>query len=181
MYTITMLPSQIVKSPTHSSHASHSSTIDLVLVSNPNNVKSCTVIPELANSDHLGLFVTMNQTQCVKANTITRKVWRYLQADFDRVSKIIDTIDWEAELNSDDIDHIVTAWNTSFMQIMELSKLRERYHGLTRKLSEKSVREMHSFTELDYRSNPVMQGSTEGKEIMWYPLYEKAKRPFLIN
>ena len=95
--------SQIVKSPTHSSHAGHSSTIDLVLVSKPNNVKRCTVIPELANSDHLGLFVTMNQTQCVKANTITRKVWHYLQADFDRASEIIDTIDGEAELNSDDI------------------------------------------------------------------------------
>ena len=81
--------SQIIKSPTHFSHAGHSSTIDLVLVSKP----------KLANSDHLGLFVTMNQTQCIKANTITRKVWHYLQADFDQASEMIDTIDWEAELN----------------------------------------------------------------------------------
>ena len=63
------------------------------------------------------------------------------------------------------------------MQIMELCiphatiKVKRKVPWINKKIvREKSVREMHSFTELDYRSNLVMQGSTEGKEIMtlWY-------------
>ena len=51
----------------------------------------------------------------IKANTSTRKVCHYLQADFDWAAKVIDIIVWEAET-----DYCVTVWKTYFMQITEL-------------------------------------------------------------
>ena len=44
---------QVVDSPTHFSPSGQPSCIDLVFVSNLN---TCSVIPQLTNSDHLGLF-----------------------------------------------------------------------------------------------------------------------------
>ena len=112
----------------------------------------------------------MNQTQCTKANTrsITRKVWRYLQADFDRASEIIDTIDWEAELNSDDIDHSVTAWNTSFIQIMELCiphatiKVKRKVPWINKKI----VREISKRNALFHRARLSKQSTAMIKKYL---------------
>ena len=51
--------SQVVTSPTHFSHCGHPSLIDLVFVSNLSHFSTCSIISQLANSDHLGLCVTM--------------------------------------------------------------------------------------------------------------------------
>ncbi len=110
--------SQIVKFSTR-----QSSTIDLVLVSKPTNIECCTAIPELANSDHLGvsLSVLNCDSRSKKGKNIKRKVWNYSAADFDRANEIIDTIEWEHELNSEDVNASVLAWQTLFLQTMELS------------------------------------------------------------
>ena len=47
--------SQIVTSPTHTSPNSEPSIIDLVFISNMHLFEFCNVIPQLTNSDHLGL------------------------------------------------------------------------------------------------------------------------------
>ena len=112
--------SQIVKCPTRFSGTGHSSTIDLVLVSRPNNVENCTSIPKLANSDHLGLFLTLKKYCPLKERVIRRQVWRYSLADFDRAAELLEMTNWEMEFNSNDIESCVSAWNSSF-QIMEVS------------------------------------------------------------
>ena len=113
--------SQIAKCPTRFSSTGHSSTIDLVLVSRPNNVENCTSIPKLANSDHLGLFLTLKKYCPLKERVIRRQVWRYSLADFDRAAELIEMTNWEMEFYSNDIDSCVSAWNSTFLQIMEVS------------------------------------------------------------
>ncbi len=77
----------------------------------------------VANSDHLG--VSLSVLNCdfrsKKGKNIERNMWNYLAADFDRANEIIDTIEWEHELNSEDVNTSVLAWQTLFLQTMELS------------------------------------------------------------
>ena len=51
--------SQVVTSPTHFSHCGHHSLIDLVFVSNLSYYSTCSIIPQLADSDHLGYHGAM--------------------------------------------------------------------------------------------------------------------------
>ena len=44
---------QVVTEPTHTSPLGNSSLIDLVMISNPSLLSSCTVIPPLGSSDHI--------------------------------------------------------------------------------------------------------------------------------
>ena len=48
-----------------------------------------------------------------------RTVWRYSQADWERVSEILDCIDWDTLLPPD-VDAYWAAWKNYFMQVMEL-------------------------------------------------------------
>jgi endonuclease/exonuclease/phosphatase family metal-dependent hydrolase len=75
---------QVVSEPTHFSSSSVS-LIDLVYLSAPTNLLSCATIPALANSDHLGLCVSI-AAGCSKANPKRshRKIWRYSLANFER-------------------------------------------------------------------------------------------------
>ena len=54
--------SQVVDTPTHFSPNGRSTLIDLVFVSNLHSFSNCSVIPQLSNSDHLGLMVTLTPT-----------------------------------------------------------------------------------------------------------------------
>ncbi len=107
--------SQIVKFSTR-----QSSTI--VLVSKPTNIECCTAIPELANSDQLGVSLSVLDSRSKRGKNIKRKIWHYSAADFDRANEIIDTIKWEHELNSEDVNASVLAWQTLFLQTMELKR-----------------------------------------------------------
>ena len=77
---------QVVDSPTHFSPSGEPSRIDLVFVSNLNCLSTCSVIPQLANSDHLGLLVNLkhHSTSCIPP--YCRCVWRYHQSDFERAN-----------------------------------------------------------------------------------------------
>ena len=74
-------------------------------------------IPPLANADHLGLHLIVTASLLTrKPKPVTRKIWRYALADFDRAMELLDTIEWTSTL-SDDVN---AYWKTSFMQIMEM-------------------------------------------------------------
>ena len=51
--------SQVVDTPTHFSPNGQSTLIDLVFVSNLHSFSNCSIIPQLSNSDQLGLMVTL--------------------------------------------------------------------------------------------------------------------------
>ena len=89
---------QIVSEPTRLSSSSNT-LIDLVFLSAPNNLVSYATIPALANSDHLGLCVSItagSPRACPKRSH--RKIWRYAHANFERACEILDATDWDSLL-----------------------------------------------------------------------------------
>ena len=87
---------QIVSEPTRLSSSSNT-LIDLVFLSAPNNLVSYATIPALANSDHLGLCVSItagSPRACPKRSH--RKIWRYAHANFERACEILDATDWDS-------------------------------------------------------------------------------------
>ena len=99
---------QVVKDPTHHSPSGHSSIIDLILVSDLQNVRECTVMPPLANSDHNSVFlqVKMKGTKD-KVKSTHRCYWRYDLADLDKARERIEDTDWNTLLKNDDIKRLL--------------------------------------------------------------------------
>ena len=93
---------QVVSHATHVSPNGSTSLIDLVFMSNLSQLRYCTVIPPLANSDHNGI-----QLELTSPMTTTRKpgkpkvVWKYAQADFEMAKVLIDSTNWDALLSGD--------------------------------------------------------------------------------
>ena len=113
--------SQVVSEPTHLISDNASSLIDLIYLSVPSSVLSCTTIPPLANSDHLGLYLSISagQRKCVpKVNR--RKIWRYALGDFDRASELLLSTDWNSLFSSGDINICWLNWKTRFLEVMQL-------------------------------------------------------------
>ena len=112
--------SQVVNGHTHTSSSGRHSLIDLVFVSNPSTLHSCSVIPPLANSDHLGVhtILSLHSPMLPKARHCPHKIWRYSHADFSRARQLISDSNWESLL-SDDIDESWYQWQHHFLSIME--------------------------------------------------------------
>ena len=72
---------QVVTEPTRISNSS--TLVDLIFLSSPSQLSSCVTIPPLANSDHLGLQLSLSTTGSFRrAHSKTeRKLWKYNQAD----------------------------------------------------------------------------------------------------
>ena len=110
---------QIVSEPTRVTGSS-STLIDLIFVTPTVIVKHCSTLPPLANADHYGLQLIMStKAQVKRSKPVTRRIWRYALADFDRAAELLDTIEWTSLL-PDNVDAFWSAWKTYFLQIMEI-------------------------------------------------------------
>ena len=109
---------QIVTEPTHSSPTSDT-IIDLIFLSARNNLVSCTTIPALANSDHLGLLtsISTNPARACPKNS-QRKVWRYSHANFESACEYLAAVDWDSLFLSGDVNICWSNWKAKFLQIM---------------------------------------------------------------
>ena len=111
--------SKIKTEPTRVTEST-STLIDLIIVSPYVIVKSCATVPPVANADHCGLHLIISTTSPVqRSKPVTRKVWRYALADFNRAAELLDTVDWTSLL-PDNVDAFWSAWKTYFLQIMEI-------------------------------------------------------------
>ena len=109
----------VVSEPTRVTGTS-STLIDIIFVSSIIFVKSCTTIPPLANADHRGLkFVFSIGSSKNSTKPITRRVWRYSLADWDKTAEILDCIEWDALL-LDNVNLFWSAWKHYFLQTMEI-------------------------------------------------------------
>ncbi len=114
--------SQLVTSPTRYTTSGVPSTIDLVLTSNSAIVSQCSTIPELLNSDHLGLSVTLRQSQTICSEIpIKRKIWCYSSADFNRSCDLLRMIEWDEEFCTQNVSDCISTWTSLFLQVMEMS------------------------------------------------------------
>jgi len=104
--------SQVVDTPTHFSPNGRSTLIDLVFVPNLHSFSNCSVIPQLSNSNHLGLMVTLKHQYVAPISIPCRSVRRYKHADFDRANELLCDMD----LNPYDIQ---MSWKPTFLDVME--------------------------------------------------------------
>ena len=73
----------------------------------------------LGNSDHCGLRVSLKlKTYKTQDPMPRRKVWNYRDADFEKASEMIRSIDWTSILPTDDPDSATIIWQSKFLEIM---------------------------------------------------------------
>ena len=95
---------QVVPSFTHVSPNGSTSLIDLALLSDISCLQSCTTLPPLSSSDHLGVSLGIKwkapsrTTRCKP-----RRIWNYRDADFSKACELIQSTNWDS-LFSDDVD-----------------------------------------------------------------------------
>ncbi len=111
--------SQIVSGHTHVSPGGNSSLIDLALTTPPSQLKHCSIIPPLANSDHNGLDLEIMWKASPSRTCSRRTVWRYTHAEFSKACDLISETDWNAIICEDDIKKSWIQRQESFLSIME--------------------------------------------------------------
>ena len=110
---------QVVDSPTHFTTDSHCSLIDLIFVSNMHFFSNCSTIPQLSNSDHLGLSLLMKHCSAPSVSHPRRTVWRYNLADFDRANELLRELDIDELLDPASIQRSWVNLKTAFIDVME--------------------------------------------------------------
>ena len=109
---------QVVTEPTHNG-PNGKSLIHLVFISSTQVLAECTVIPQLANSDHLGLRVVLHGRPTVQhIYQKKQSIWRYTHADFDTACDLLDELDLETIIDSS-IENSWSRWKETFLAIME--------------------------------------------------------------
>ena len=93
--------------------------IDLVLLSEPSCLQSCTTIPPLLSSDHLGVSLAIKwKTPTKVIGSKPRHIWMYKNADFTKACDLIHATNWDSLL-SDNIDLSTENWTRKFLEITE--------------------------------------------------------------
>ena len=106
--------------PTHLIPNEQSSLIDLVFMSSPQVLTECSTVPQLDNSDHLGLRVILQERSTVQRVCQTRRsIWRYSHADFEMACCLLDDLNTENIFDSSSIEISWARWKKAFMDIME--------------------------------------------------------------
>ena len=110
---------QVVPSFTHVSPSGSKSLIDLALLADKSHLQSCSTIPPLSSSDHLGVSLTVKwKSRLETTRTNPRRIWMYKNADFSKACDLIQQTDWECLL-SDDVERSTKLWTKRFLDIME--------------------------------------------------------------
>ena len=111
---------QVVTEPTHIGPNGQSSLIDLVFMSSPQVLTECSVIPQLANSDHLGLQVAIHGHPTIQhVLQKNQSIWRYAHADFDMACELLDELDLESIIDDSSIENSWSRWKEAFLAVME--------------------------------------------------------------
>ena len=116
---------QVFADPTHTASNGRSSLIDLVSFSLPEKLSSCLVIPPLENSTnnvHNGVHLKM-KTATVRNKRLSRTtVWRYKYANFEKASRLNESLDNTSIPAPNDIDYSWERRRFEFLRIMNVSK-----------------------------------------------------------
>ena len=106
LITSSLCHTQVFSEPTH------------ISLSSPSNLISCATIPELSNSDHLGLSLISAGKPLQTPKRNCRKVWRYSHANFELACELLDTTDWDC-IFTGDVNSSWINWQMRFLHIME--------------------------------------------------------------
>ena len=81
-------------------------------------LKECSVIPQLANSDHLGLRVILHGHAIMQhIHHKRRSIWRYTcaNADFDTACELLDELDLESIIDDSSRENSWSKWKEPFL------------------------------------------------------------------
>ena len=166
--------SQVVSGYTHASPLNHTSLIDLAIVSSPSRVRFWSIIPPLANSDHLGIHIgldfRLSALHTTSSKSRCRTVWRYAHADFVLAQQLISETDWD-RIITNDVDSSWLNWQTKFLEIMEvcipkkvLSSKNHSHPWLTK-----------SIVQAMRRRNALFKQAMRSRTVSDYAKYRKAR------
>ena len=147
---------------THSSSSGRESLIDIALVSTPAQLKECSTIPPIANSDHNDLLLKWNWKLPPNSTKQTAQtIWKYSHADFDKANELLAEADWDQLLDCPDVNQALQNWEGTFMTIMDecIPKCTLPRHKNLPWLSKTLKREMQKRNSLFRRARS--SGSTE--------------------
>lgn len=118
--------------------ASTASTIDLLLMSNPQSLDLCHVHAPLANCDHnpVSALIRLPSRRC-SSKPPMKQVWLYKMADRKLGQNLL--MDLPLATESDDIDEFWSQWSRSFFTAMKRCIPCKSVPGLTVKLDLPSV------------------------------------------
>ena len=88
------------------------SILDLLLVHDELMIQSLESLPGIGKSDHVMLLITLHYSYELKFNSNTK--FNFKNADFQLLDSIIDSIDWENELNGLNCDDALEILNCYF-------------------------------------------------------------------
>ena len=109
--------SQIVSNPTRIS-AGHSSILDLVLLSNPQSLLSCTITEPIATSDHLSVSVQLSSSnRPPKMKPTRRKVWIYKAVNTELASDLFGSFD-ASLLKQNCVNESWSVWKSKFWSVI---------------------------------------------------------------
>ena len=81
---------QAVQGTTYSSIGGKESLLDIALISTPEKLKECSIIPPISNSDHNGLILKWSRKLLpYYAKPTSRTVWKYSHADFEKANELL--------------------------------------------------------------------------------------------
>ena len=88
------------------------------MISCPERLLSCETVPPLGSSDHLGVQLAIKRNITHNCPSNLRTIWRYKYADYEKVTELLECVDWSNILSSD-IDTAAQMWEEHFLNIME--------------------------------------------------------------
>ena len=156
------------------SPSGQSTLIDLVFVSNLDSLSNCSVIPQLSNSDHVGLMVTLKHQHVASISMPRRRVWRYKHADFDKANELLCDMDLDKILNPYDIQTSWKRFKSAFLDVMEqciprsVLPTRNNRPWLTKEIIQLIRRRNHHFRKANRRVTEMITWSSGKSEIeLW--------------
>ena len=146
--------SQIVRNPSRIS-AGHSSILDLVLLSNPQLLLSCTITEPIATSDHLSVLVQLSSSnRPPKVKPTRRKVWIYKAANTELASDLFSSFD-ASVLKQNCVNE---SWKSKFRSVIHATipsksvPTRQNLPWLSREIS-RAIRNLNYFFWKSKRSH----------------------------
>ena len=87
------------------------------MLTNPEQLQSCTTILPLSTSDHYGVSLTLEGKTKAATFCKSRRVWFYCQGDYDKACRLIEEMDWNCILT--DVNISRANFTERFLTIME--------------------------------------------------------------
>lgn len=104
---------QVVTEPTYGLTSTSPSLLDLIFINKPHLVRSCTVLPPIA--DHCPTVVHLQLLGAAKLKPSRRSTWDFEHADLCGLRSQLSSMDWSPLSASGDVNSAVALWSSTLL------------------------------------------------------------------